>query len=234
MAERGVVDVWALGAASFAQCARLAADVLSEEERKRAERLVRAEDREQFRATHVQLRLLGSQLGLGRPESIRIERGDFGRPAFVQPECEDRLHFSLSHTRGLTVYAFAWGQRVGIDVEGQRTIPFRAAIARRIFSAEEAEEYDQVPEPDQERAFFNGWTRKEALLKAVGIGLTGRMDEVVVSLDPRRTARVIRLGSTHFGAGPWSIHELAMPDGFVAALAVEGDDVRVRGPEWLG
>ena len=60
--------------------------------------------------------------------------------------------------------------------------------------AEELARLRELPADAQLQAFFHGWTRKEALLKAVGVGLTVPLNQVVVTLTPGEPARLLRMG----------------------------------------
>jgi len=149
-------------------------------------------------AAHSLLRkLLGARLGEA-PASLRFQRGKHGKPALPGA----RLQFSLSRSAGLAGYAFARGRSVGIDVEAIRPLADADAIAARVFPRREYQAYAALPACDRNAGFFRGWTRTEALAKAMGIGMGLSREALDAALD----------------AG-WVVRSLASAPGFAAALA---------------
>lgn len=140
---------------------------LSSEERGRAARLRLDPDRRRYIAAHSRLRrLLGARCGLP-PGSLQLECGRHGKPALGG----SRLQFSLSRSGELAGYAFAWDRPVGIDVEAIRPFGRAEAIAALTFAPREWRAYAALCARDKEQGFFRGWTRTEALAKALGGGL---------------------------------------------------------------
>jgi phosphopantetheinyl transferase len=103
------------------------------------------------------------------PVSLEIGRAVYGKP-FVAGR--DRLlRFSYSRSGRVTVLAVARGADVGVDVE--RIDPARALgpIADALFSDEERAELRALAGERRVGRFFELWTRKEAVAKALGVGL---------------------------------------------------------------
>ncbi|MEU3407307.1 4'-phosphopantetheinyl transferase superfamily protein [Streptomyces sp. NPDC006670] len=184
--------------------------LLDADERKRAARLVRADDRRTYLASHLGLRvLLGSYLGTA-PEEVRLVRedcpncgGPHGRPAVAG----GGVHFSLSHSHGLAYLAFA-AVPVGVDVEA---LPGAAAVADVLSSLHPAEvaEIGDLPEDGRRVALARVWSRKEACLKATGAGLANGLVEPYVGAAPT-PARV----------PGWTLRDLPAPPAYAAALAL--------------
>lgn len=189
---------------------RLAPAILDTGEQRRAERFVRPADRRCYVAAHVALRiLLGDRMGVD-PRDVRIVRescpscgGPHGRPA-----TGGGVHFSLSHSRDVSLLAFA-AVPLGVDVQavpdGEATAEIRAML-----HPVEARELAALPAADRPAAFARTWTRKEAYLKGEGIGLARDL-----SLDHVGTGPVPRPGP----AG-WSLTDVQVPAGYAAAVAV--------------
>ena len=76
---------------------------------------------------------------------------------------------------------------------------------------------------DQREAFLNGWTRKEAYLKATGLGITEGLQTIEVTLDPDQPP-VLRHPATEEASHDreWTIHDLRTDPSFAAALVIEG------------
>ncbi|GAA4352179.1 hypothetical protein GCM10023165_41040 [Variovorax defluvii] len=163
---------------------------LSESEWERARRFVFKRDRSRYIAAHAALReILGSQCGI--PASmLEFQLGPFGKPVLA----EGRLHFNLSHSQSLALIAVCEHTEVGVDVELLRPMPDAEALAETYFSPAERRALAALPPEAREHAFLCCWTRKEACLKATGMGLSvdTRSFEVGVSPEPREV---------HMGAG---------------------------------
>jgi 4'-phosphopantetheinyl transferase len=191
------------------------AALLSRTERERAERLRADRDRRRFIVARARLRqLLALRLGT-RPESIDLVSGPRGKPALA---CSG-LHFNVSHSEDIAVYAFSRRGEVGVDVEAIRRFREADDIAARTFSRRENEAYVALEPRLKPLGFFNCWTRKEALVKAVGHGLSMPLDDIEVTLAPGEPAKLLRLGDMTGERIGWRLRSFRPAPGFVAALA---------------
>ena len=141
------------------------AETLSAGERQRAERFQFDRDRKRFIVRHGLLRMI-----LGRYLNIEPARLSFtcesrGKPALAGTLDGRTLHFNLSHSDGLALFAVARRFALGVDVERIRPIPEIDQIAGKFFSARESAMLKALPAEQKLEAFFNCWTRKEAYLK---------------------------------------------------------------------
>lgn len=143
-------------------------------ERARWSALGRPADRKRFLAGHALLRrVLGHHLGVD-PAAVpivnRCDRcgGSHGRPRVVS---RDRVEVSLSHTGDCVAVALTRGARVGVDVEPVRPRVATEALARRVLTPTEAAAWRRTRAHDRPRVLLRFWTRKEALTKALGLGL---------------------------------------------------------------
>ncbi len=182
-------------------------DTLSQEESERASRFVFERDRRRFRAAHLALRKTLSDLANIPPGALAFEHGAYGKPRL---RGAGGFHFNLSHSGGAGL--IAWNQRdeVGVDVEQVRASSYNAALADVHFSAAERSQLAHTPPHERDRAFLVGWTRKEACLKAVGIGL-GTLDASEVDTGVTEASKRIELSAQgqaialevhSFGCGP--------------------------------
>jgi 4'-phosphopantetheinyl transferase len=196
-------------------------ELLSADEQIRAERFRVARDRLRFRVARGVLReLIGGLLGVSARE-VTFSYGLRGKPALLWPE-DSQLEFNVSHSHGLALIATSWKRPVGVDIEYQRhDLDFRG-IAGRFFTPQEFGEIEAQPEDAQCSAFFRGWARKEAFLKARGDGLWLGLDQFEVSIDPAVPARLLRTAWDLDEARRWTLIDLDAAEGFSAALAVEG------------
>lgn len=195
--------------------------LLSAQERERADRFVFKPDRNRFVVARAGLRhLLGERLGLA-PESVQFSYGKFGKPALVnQPDGAD-LRFNVSHSRDLVLYALSDGREIGVDVEAIAAMEDRDDVATHCFSKAEQDAYLALAESDRTKGFFNCWTRKEALVKAIGDGLSIPLDGFDVTLTPGEPAKILSLGSTPGHECGWEMHAFTPKPGFAAAVVIE-------------
>ncbi len=217
-AENAPVHVWSAGLDPVEPTLALLAALLNEEETARARRFHFERDRRHFTAARGWLRLLLGRYLDAAPASLCFGYGARGKPFVAAPRGAP-LRFNLSHSHGRALYAFAAGREVGIDVEaGARLGDDWPGLVRRIFSAREREELFALPAVCQRAAFLNGWTRKEAFLKATGQGLVDGLQSIEVSLDPATPPALLAAGAP----ARWAIHDLRDGDAYAAALVVEG------------
>ncbi|MHB9026169.1 MAG: 4'-phosphopantetheinyl transferase family protein [Armatimonadota bacterium] len=183
---------------------------LSEDEVARAGRYRFQRDRDNFVIARGTLReILGRYLNLA-PGDLRFQYGPQGKPVLEG----DPLRFNLSHTRLIALYVVSADREVGIDVEDcTGAVEFRQ-IARQQFTPEEAASLDALPDDAARRRFFALWTRKEALAKGLGTGLS------------------VPLGQLAEMPSPWSCRGFVPFPGHAAALVVEGEVEGVYFWEW--
>lgn len=192
--------------------------LLSDGEKARADRFLFAQDRDAYIAARGGMRLvLAACTGVEPRELV------FGYGCSGKPHLEGRgPHFNLSHSAGLAALAVCRDHPIGIDIEKVRAID--EAIAERFFSTAENAALDAAGD-DRQLAFFRCWTRKEALVKALGCGL---------SLDTRSfsvaTGRPAAAGARFAAAGiesdegedqAWALFDLVPGQGFVGAIALK-------------
>jgi 4'-phosphopantetheinyl transferase len=119
------------------------------------------------------------------------------------------------------MFAVTREREVGIDIERVNERTAVELIPARFFSAWETAQLRALPAEQQTEAFFRCWTRKEAYIKARGLGLSLPLDSFDVSVAPGEPAALLR------GAGNYSVRELPAPEGFAAAVVAEGADWEV-------
>ena len=208
------------------------ARLLSDDEMERAERFHFDKDRADFiHARGVMRMLLGRYLDVP-PAEVTFRYGRTGKPE-LSPEFRDTsLQFNLSHSHGQLLFAIARHCAIGVDIEMIRPDTDIESIAERFFSFAETEQLRAVNGLGKRTAFFNGWTRKEAYLKARGEGIGEGLDQFAVSLIPGKPARLLFDRRDPDAVSRWSIHDLATSSGFAAALVVEATDLTLKRFAW--
>lgn len=225
--ERDEVHVWGVFLSEKRSRLPRLAQSLSADEQARAERFRFEKDREQFCLARGLLRLiLGRYLEI-EPSRLQFRYNDYGKPA-VAGSLEDAIRFNLSHAQGLVLYAFTHGREIGLDLERVRADVAFEKIAAHAFSPREIAALHALPEALRRRAFFTCWTRKEAYVKARSTGLSLPLDHFDVSLMPGETAVLLNVSGDAQESSRWSLKELLINPSYVATLAVEGHDWRLK------
>jgi 4'-phosphopantetheinyl transferase len=204
---------------------------LSADERARAERFYFQKDRERFIVSRGLLRvILGRYLDM-EPSQLQICYTSHGKPALARESGWDVLRFNVSHCQGLALYAITRGREVGVDLERLRTDFTAEQIANRFFSPREVAALRALPPNVRQAAFFTYWTLKESYIKARGEGLMLPLNKFDVVLVPGEPPTLNTKGDPQ-EASRWSLRKLAAGPGYVAALAVEGHDWRIKCWQW--
>ncbi len=197
---------------------RAALEVLTPDEKDRADRFHFPEHRERWILSRGGLRRVLSGYTARPAGELRFVYSEYGKPAF---DDGGPVRFNLSHSGEHAMVAVCLGREVGIDIERARLPGSAETLVRDIFSEREQKEFAQFAEEDKQGAFFRGWTRKEAYIKGRGLGLSMPLDSFDVSLAV--SAPVLLLAERNPGNPKgWVLADLRAPAGYAAALAVEG------------
>jgi 4'-phosphopantetheinyl transferase len=202
-----------------AEAVRMMHALMSFDEVERARGFFFDRDRRRYIVGRGILRLLLSRyLGCAAHE-LTFRYGAHGKPALIDANPgrapASPLFFNVAHSEGLALYAFTRVGEIGVDVEMIRELPDWEQVAQAAFSPLELAQLQAWPEAQRRQEFFRAWTRQEAVLKALGTGLS----------------EVPKAG----GETAFNVYPLEAGPAFVAALAV-GPTARrpahVRG--WTG
>jgi 4'-phosphopantetheinyl transferase len=181
--------------------------------------------REITTAAHALLgRLLMAYANVDAPPVIaRTERGKPYAPQLAQ------LDFNLTHAREQVLIAIAREQPLGVDLERvDREIEIDD-IARRYFSATEADAIEALAPERKLVAFLRLWTCKEAVLKALGEGISFGLERVAFALDAQGTPIEIEAIAAEAGSPEqWRVAQIDPAPGYLGALAWRGGPRRIR------
>ena len=139
------------------------------------------------------------------PQEIQLEQGEHGKPRLAEEPA--RLAFNLSHSGHLVLVAIAGDREVGVDVERVKRQRDLVALAERGLVPEAAAAVREATEPERARLFYELWTRHEARLKCLGVGLVARPTWPIPAI---------------------AVQNLTIDPGFAAAVAVAGEAVPIR------
>jgi 4'-phosphopantetheinyl transferase len=204
---------------------------LSADERDQAGRFQLDLHRNRFIVCRGTLRtILAGYLGV-QAEQLQFQHGAHGKPALAAPWGAEQLHFNVSNSQGLALFALADDRPVGIDVERIRPIENLQRITERYFSPQEQHQWRKLSPDQRLLAFFRCWIHKEALLKATGWGLSFPFNRICVSLSPHEPTRVLSINGDCHEAEKWSLDTAEPASGYAAALASPGNPPKVS--YWL-
>jgi 4'-phosphopantetheinyl transferase len=166
------------------------------------------------------------------PAQLQFAFGSRGKPYLAGIFKDGGIRFNMSDSQDLALIALTRGREIGVDLEQIRPVSDIEQIVERYFSPIEISVFLSLPPDERLEAFFNGWTRKEAFVKALGEGLARPLDEFDVTLGPDEPARLIQIRDAPQEATRWFLQALVPAQDMVAALAVEGGDWRLAHWRW--
>ncbi len=218
------VHVCCISLNAFSHQTQVFSQLLSLDERRKADRFHFASDKKRFIIVRGILRQIVSFYLDVNPIDLEFTYSRHGKPALTGTFSESGLHFNVSHSEGLALFAFALDRDIGVDIEFIQNIPELEQIVERFFSCSEKEIFRRLPENRKKYVFYQMWTRKEAFLKAVGKGLHISLDSFTVfPILDEPVAVLNNCGSAALDipSGLY-VNDLHPWPGFAGAFAVEG------------
>lgn len=222
------VDVWRINLDLSPATVKSLESTLLADDAKRADRFRYPIDRKRYIVAHGCLRSILARYLQCKPEELRFNTNKHGKPTAESY----KLEFNLSHSGDYVLIAVAQEHKVGIDVERIRSDMEFESIAHRFFSPNETAELTSMPPEQKTIAFFNCWTRKEAYIKAQGLGLSLPLGSFDVSLTPNEPAILRATRPDAEKASHWTLFSLIVAPHYAGALAVEGQGINLRLLDW--
>jgi 4'-phosphopantetheinyl transferase len=214
--EAGHLHIWLLSAVMNAEERDIYESVLSDDERARSSRYVFEIDRMRSITARGGLRwLLSSYCGVP-PDSLRFQQGDYGKPSLHGASIH--YEFNVSHSGDYVLIGITTGVHCGVDIEKSRARISEQSIAERFFCPREIQWLRQT-----EKGFLRLWTLKEAILKAVGHGMSIPLSDVDVTDIVEGRASTIVLETSGLAPQPMWLQELQLLDDYASAVAVAGE-----------
>ena len=186
---------------------------LSVEELRRAERFRFPELSMRYRTGRYMLRrVLANKTGCSARD-IDFVVGEKGKPRMPNGPA-----FNLSDSRSVVLIGLAAGGNLGVDVEHVVASRDLDGISHRYFSEEERSELERLPDAARTRGFYRVWTRKEALMKGLGLGLALPLNSFAVSAAEDSGNSLLR-GNGIFGPASWYVQSIVVGQDCEAAFA---------------
>ncbi len=221
-----MVHIWVASLRHPASKISTLRQLLTDDERARADRFYFEKDREAYTAARGQLRLLLSRYLHVAPTAPRFTYSKYGKPALVTSYSDATLHFNVSHSGDMAVYGFSWDNELGVDVEYKYRTPTPdfTGICTHFFAPSEQKIFLQHKGEAIRDAFYRCWTRKEAYLKASGEGLSRALDSFHVTLTAHEPAKLTYVKDEPEEIERWTMRHIKIGREYTAALCAEGDN----------
>jgi len=206
--------------------------LLSDDEQERFDQALNEKVKRRFLAARGMLRILLGRYLDTAPERLRFDYNEHGKPSLNDPKMP--LSFNVSHSGKIGLFAITWNRDIGVDVEHQKpgSPNDRMDIARRFFSVAEYDSLATVPDLLRREAFYQCWTRKEAFVKAKGVGMSLPLSSFDVSVGPDAPPALLATRWNPSEVNRWTIHALDPGSDYAGSLAVQGTDLQVACWQW--
>lgn len=188
----------------------------------------------QFRSRRALMARICLRRILGRcsgrdPRSLTLGRDAGGKPRLLERGDPEQINFNVSHSGDLMLVAILVNAPIGVDIEALRTIDNMLSIAGYYFSDAELQELLSVSPQDRCRAFYAGWTRKEAFVKATGEGMGRDFRSFDVTLSPAAVPQIKAIRSATSTEDPhaWQVFAFEPCPDYVAAVVTRGEGWRL-------
>ena len=225
------VDVWIVPLGVGFDYAQSQWELLSADERARADRFAFEKDRRRFVVGRGALRHILASYVAGRPDEVRFAYGEHGKPMLANSSEVEGIQFNASGSGDLAVCAVTIGKRLGIDIELCRPIADDVFV-EDCLAPEERDAYFALSSDKRPGFFYRIWTLKEAYLKATGVGLSVPVSAVTVSCLSGESVRFVADAGAPDGGANWTLVEFEPSPNYIGALVVAGQGRTVQYKHW--
>ncbi len=189
-------------------------------------------DRRHFMIARGVLRTLLSRYLHMPPAQLQFAYNAQGKPLLDMPAPEKLLHFNLSHSHELALFAFSYAGPVGVDIEYMRPGVSAEEAARVSFSPREQTLLLALPLEERRQAFYSCWTRKEAYIKGRGTGFSLEPSLFDVAFLPGEPAALLASREDPLEPARWTLQALEPGDDYAGALAIQGHEWSLHCYKW--
>lgn len=145
----------------------------------------------------------------------QLATSEHGKPVLMEGQYES-LSFSIAHTEGLVCCAFSTDAAIGLDVERVSRAGSIDRVKEKVFSSDELRGLDALEGDARDQRLLDLWTGKEAITKALGIGL---------GYDFRKLTMSFEAGMPRITNNPkllkWKFERIAVAPDYCVVLASE-------------
>ena len=203
------IEVWNIHLPDHQNDISLCRNLLTNEELERASKFINPADAKGFTLGRGLLRRILAECLNSEPAALRFNHNAQGKP-FLE---DGRLEFNVSHSRDRLLIAVTADRAVGVDVEFRRTKLNMESIAKRWFAPEEQAFFQTLKDPAT--GFFEIWAKKEAYVKALGVGIYKDLNTFAVPLGEKCFCPILDKDEK------WFFQTLEIDSGYTAAVVSE-------------
>lgn len=195
--------------------------ILSPGEIQRGERYIREIDKKRFYTCYTLLRkTLADYLSIN-PIDIQFHKNQYGKPFILKSQNPLNLQFNISHSKNNLFFGLCLDHNIGVDIEEtDRTLNVND-LAKQVLSDDELRIFSQLSDQDRITGFFNAWTRKEAFLKAIGMGMYFPLKNFSVSFVPNESEQLLNIQDDRYDKTVWTLKHFDISNTVIAAVAVD-------------
>lgn len=182
---------------------------LCDQEKSHADKFINSNLKDKYITSHGLLRyLLAFYIKIEEPQNIQYSINQFGKPFLKDNNC--RVQFNMSHSKDYAAYIIALDSLVGIDIEWKdKTVNFQE-IVDFVLSPSEINIFNKLNSEEQFHAFYNIWTKKEAIIKAIGQGLSYPIKTIeIMNSIKNNDASYVANETTYYYSDLWSLENYA-------------------------
>jgi 4'-phosphopantetheinyl transferase len=224
--EPGEIDLWCWNLDITRDRLAVMAATLSPDERERRDRFYFARDANRFVAARGQLRTLLADYLCRDAHTICFEYNQYGKPRLKADADDPPIGFNLTHSDSMASLAVATGYEVGVDIE--RIRPMGEDLARWVMNDDEQCRFRSLPPGLQTNTFFRCWTRKEAVLKAAGVGLSRSPRCIEVPFGIGTCVALLHDDDDRASAIGWQVTDFVPAQGYAGAVAARRQSWTLR------
>lgn len=228
----GEIHYWYMSFLGEEERSEVFREWLLDDELTRADRLRVPVKRLWFMMARGSLRALLAWYCGCQPRDLRFSYGPHGKPSLAEPHRSAidgaPLEFNLAHSHGYFFLGVRLGAPLGVDLEARRDAPEAQRLFKRFFTSQEADALAAVDEVARSDAFFRGWTRKEAYIKATGEGMSFPFSRFSVNFaDAAEPARLVSIDGDAARGAAWTLQHIEPGPECIAAATWQGPPVEV-------
>lgn len=182
--SRSELHIWRINLGNVNYQFKYLISLLSSEEIKRAKRFIFEHDSYRYQVTHSMKRLILANYLDCNPQDLHFEIGSYGKPEIMKLQNPLKIQFNSSYSRNLILVAVTVEDSIGIDIEYNGRELLIENLSEALFSPLEKKFFESLnSQQEKKEVFLRCWTRKEAYLKAIGIGLIDDLTSISVDLN---------------------------------------------------
>jgi 4'-phosphopantetheinyl transferase len=182
--EQNEVHVWNFRLEDCNRRRDLLGSLLSQYEIDRVDRFHMDNNKNRFIYSRGLLRILISAYTDIKPSSVNLAYNMYGKPELEKNKNISSIHFNLSYSEDTIYIGFLKNNSIGIDIEFLKPISNFFELAERYFTDSEIRQLKALPKEKQLEGFYTCWTGKEAVIKAIGGGLSIPLKDFNILITP--------------------------------------------------